>query len=58
VLRVVDGRKREQVTGEIGGVLVLVFLISYIWLFIDLLNFRRLCGFTIKMFVINFRVTV
>jgi hypothetical protein len=44
-LRVVVGRKREQVTGEIDSVLVLVFLISYIWLFIDILNLRRLCGF-------------
>jgi hypothetical protein len=53
---VVVGPKREQVTGEIGGLLVLVFLISYMWLFIDLLILRLLCVFlmaTIKIFVIN-----
>jgi hypothetical protein len=54
---VVVGPKRVQVTGEIGRLLVLVFLIPYIWLFIDLLNSRLLCVFflvtTIKIHFIK-----
>ena len=48
MLRVVVGPKRERVTGETGGVLVLVFLISYMWRFIDFLNLRLLCGFLVE----------
>lgn len=54
----VVGPERAQVTGGIGGVLVVVFLVSYIWLFIDFLNSRLLCGFVVaavKVLAIHFR---